>query len=796
MNPPTESETHSGLRLATRLACVGAGATAALALVGWQLDLPILRSLVPGHTPMNPVTAVSLVLASTSLWVLHRAETGTGAKRFAQVCALIVAAIGSLKLVSVVTGIAVPLDQILFHSKLAAMPQPNRMAPNTALALMFLGGALLALSSSSSRARRPAQPLLLATLGMSLVALFGYLYGAHSLYWIASFIPMAANTAFALLLLAAGALLAQPDSGACKLLLSPSPGGVMVRRLLPPAIVVPVVLGWLGIQGQRLSLYQLEIGTALMVLVIVGILVGIVWLIGRSLDAADRDRRRVEESLQKSLERQSRLLEANLIGVLTANAQGWITEANPAFLAIIGYAREELPLRSESITPPEWRGRTEIAVREIAERGVATPFEKEYVRKDGSRVPVLVGAAALPDTEGEVVAFVLDLSAKRKAELEIERTRMFLDSVVENLPHMVFVKDASELRFVRLNRAAEELLGYGREELLGKNDYDFFPGDQADFFTARDREVLKSGSLLDISEEVISTRTKGQRLLHTKKVPILDGSREPRFLLGISEDITERREAEQRIETLNRALKSQAEQLEVANRELEAFSYSVSHDLRAPLRHIAGFVDLLLRHNQSQLDETGQRRLKVIAKSAHRMGQLIDDLLAFSRMGRAELQRSKVDLNALVQTVLRDLEEEIRERRIRWVVSRLPQVEGDSSMLRLALNNLVANAVKYTGTREEAVIEIGAVENAAEGTGVFVRDNGVGFDMAYSGKLFGVFQRLHRQEEFPGTGIGLANVRRIIQRHGGKTWAEGALDQGATFYFSLPGDKESERWAA
>ncbi len=795
MNPPTKTGTHSALGLATQLACFGAAGTAALALVGWQFEVSLLRSPLRGQTPMNPVTAVSLILASASLWILHGARPRSGAKRFAQVCAFTVAVIGSSKLFSVLTGMGLPLDQILFQRQLAALPQPNQIAPNTALALMFLGGALLALGSSARRAQRLAQLLLLATLAVSLMALFGYLFAARHLYWIASFIPMAVNTAFALLLLAVGALVAQPDCGVCRLLLSPSPGGVMVRRLLPAAIVVPVVIGWLRIEGQRRGLYELEIGTAFTALVNVGILVGLVWLTGRSLDAADGDRRRVEESLQKSLQRQSRLLEANLIGVLTA-IEGRVTEANAAFLAMIGYRRDELPLRSETITPPEWRGRTEIAAREIAERGMATPFEKEYVRKDGSRVPALVGAAALPDTDGEVVAFVVDLSAKKQAELEIERTRMFLDSVVENLPSMIFVKDACELRFVRLNRAAEELLGFRREELLGKNDYDFFPQEQADFFTAKDREVLNSGSLLDISEEVISTRTKGQRLLHTKKVPILDGSGEPRFLLGISEDITEKREAEKRIEGLNRALKTQAEQLEIANRELEAFSYSVSHDLRAPLRHIAGFVDLLLRHNAPQLDETGQRRLRAIAESAQRMGQLIDNLLVFSRMGRAELQRSRVELNALVQTVLRDLGEETRGRRIRWVVGRLPQVDGDPSMLRLALGNLVANAVKYTGTREEAVIEIGAVEHAADGTVVFVRDNGVGFEMAYADKLFGVFQRLHRQEEFPGTGIGLANVRRIIHRHGGKTWAEGAPGQGATFYFSLPRHEEEERWAA
>ena len=251
MNPPTETRTHPALGLATELACFGAAGLAALALIGWQFEVPILRSPLPGQTPMNPVTAVSLILASASLWALRGAKPEPGMKKFAQVCSLLVAAIGSLKLFSVLTSIGLPLDQVLFQHKLAALPQPNQMAPNTGLALVFLGGALLALSSSTLRARRPAQPLLLATLAMSLVALLGYLLGVRSLYRIASFIPMAANTALALLLLAAGALLTRPDSGVCKFVLSPSSGGVMVRRMLPAAIVVPVVLGWLHLEGQR-----------------------------------------------------------------------------------------------------------------------------------------------------------------------------------------------------------------------------------------------------------------------------------------------------------------------------------------------------------------------------------------------------------------------------------------------------------------------------------------------------------------------------------------------------------------
>jgi light-regulated signal transduction histidine kinase (bacteriophytochrome) len=232
------------------------------------------------------------------------------------------------------------------------------------------------------------------------------------------------------------------------------------------------------------------------------------------------------------------------------------------------------------------------------------------------------------------------------------------------------------------------------------------------------------------------------------------------------------------------------EELEEKNRELEAFSYSVSHDLRAPLRHIDGFADLLLQHAGSTLDEKGQRYLETISDSAKSMGQLIDDLLIFSRMGRTELQKTIVDLNKLIEDVRRSLEPETAGRDIEWDVAPLPAVHADPAMLRLVLTNLLSNAVKYTRPRTRAHIEIGVIEEDRE-VALFVRDNGVGFDMEYGQKLFGVFQRLHSSDDFEGTGIGLANVRRIIHRHGGRTWAEGKVGEGATFWVSLSRDDTS-----
>lgn len=247
----------------------------------------------------------------------------------------------------------------------------------------------------------------------------------------------------------------------------------------------------------------------------------------------------------------------------------------------------------------------------------------------------------------------------------------------------------------------------------------------------------------------------------------------------IHHDITNRRR-------VAAELRRRGELLQAANKELEAFSYSVSHDLRAPLRHIDGYAALLSKTAGEALNDKARRYLQTISDSAKQMGQLIDDLLVFSRMGRQEMLHSTVNLNQLIRTVIHDLRLDLQGTTISWTIGSLPEVPGDPAMLRQVFMNLLSNAVKFTATRPKPRIEIGATRDTPGEVTIFVRDNGVGFDMQYVNKLFGVFQRLHRNDEFEGTGIGLANVRRIIHRHGGRTWAEGAIDQGATFYLSLP----------
>jgi len=369
-------------------------------------------------------------------------------------------------------------------------------------------------------------------------------------------------------------------------------------------------------------------------------------------------------------------------------------------------------------------------------------------------------------------------------KLEIEVAERIQQASLLNLTHdTIFVRDMGDV-ITYWNRGAQELYGWTSEEAIGKNAHQLlqsiFPAPIEEIRA----ELLRSGRWEGELENTRADRT--QVIVASRWSLRQDELGRPAAVLETNNDITERKRREQEIRSLNKELARRSTELEAMNKELEAFAYSVSHDLRAPLRHMSGYSELLQKKASSILqDETGRRYMRMILESVKRMGDLIDDLLAFSRIGRAETHKTMVSLEQLVKEVVTEVEADTNGRNIVWKVDGLPTWHGDRSMLRLALVNLISNAVKFTRPREQAEIHIGCMAQERDELVVFVRDNGVGFDMKYSNKLFGVFQRLHPSEEFEGTGIGLATVKRIVHRHGGRVWAEGLVDKGAAFYFSL-----------
>jgi PAS domain S-box-containing protein len=379
-----------------------------------------------------------------------------------------------------------------------------------------------------------------------------------------------------------------------------------------------------------------------------------------------------------------------------------------------------------------------------------------------------------------ILAMVITWFFHARRRVQIERDRFF------DLTQDLLCVAGFDGYFKRVNPAWQKAIGYSRRELLARPYLDLVHPDDREK-TAAQAAHLAEGKDLTSFENRYRCKDGTYRWLlwSARSLP------SEQLIFGSARDLTERKHIEEKVLDLNSELKHRADELETTNRELEAFSYSVSHDLRAPLRHIHGFVELLQKSPALQGEEASRRQMGIIAKAAREMGLLIDDLLSFSRTGRAEMHPVQMDMREMVDQVIRDREMECNGRKITWQIGPLSQVAGDPSLMRLVWTNLLDNALKYTRPRAESRIEVGEKigdeKNHDENAIVFyVRDNGVGFDMQYASKLFGVFQRLHRSEDFEGTGIGLANVQRIVHRHGGRVWGEGRLNEGATFYFSLP----------
>jgi len=507
----------------------------------------------------------------------------------------------------------------------------------------------------------------------------------------------------------------------------------------------------------------------------------------------EADLRHTRDKLKVEVEERSSLLDLTHDSIFVRDMNSVITYWNKGAEDFYGWTRQDAVgkpcfdlLHTEFPEPSE-----EL----LAELLKTDRWEGELKQTNAQGLRVIVASrwSLRRDDQNQPVAILEtsnDITARKRREEEIQALNQELAKqlrLLDQTHDSIMFRDMNG-RITYWNRGAKELYGWNAEEAIGKASHvllkTIFPAPLQEI----DAELLRTGVW---DGELRHTKSDGTEVVVASRWSLARDEKTQPIVMETSNDITERRRREDEVRKLNQELTNRAAQLDSSNRELEAFAYSVSHDLRAPLRHMAGFTELLQKSAAASLNEKSQRYLTIIMEAATRMGSLIDDLLAFSRISRAETHRSIVDLDQLVKEVVAEVRQDAKGRNIAWQIDPLPACYGDRAMLRLVLTNLVGNAIKFTRTRSHAEIEIGCTKQDGDPV-LFVRDNGVGFDMKYADKLFGVFQRLHPQESFEGTGIGLATVQRIIHRHGGRTWAEGKVDGGATFYVSLPTMKEAK----
>ncbi len=381
---------------------------------------------------------------------------------------------------------------------------------------------------------------------------------------------------------------------------------------------------------------------------------------------------------------------------------------------------------------------------------------------------------------GLIAGLIINIMKKQQVQNELVRERNFIKTILETADVLVIVINLSG-KIIIFNRACQKCTGYTVEDIQQIPFWDilFLPEDKKEirtFIENAHKDFPRE------YEKYLVTKNGLQRLIHWLNSMVINRQGDIDFIICTGIDITGRKQTE---EELCRYRDHLEELVQERTKELEAFAYSVSHDLRAPLRHINGFIDLLKNNTGTTLDEKGRYYMNFISNAATKMGFLIDDLLSFSRLGRQTMNLKPVELGEIVSETIKSLNPDISEKNIEWNISTLPEVYADASMLHVVLSNLVSNAVKFSRTRKQTRIEIGSHSREKEIV-VFIRDNGIGFNQEYADNLFGVFQRLHRADEYEGTGVGLAIAQRIINRHNGEIWAEGEMDSGATFYFSLP----------
>jgi len=789
-----------------------AGAVAALfgvvVLIGWTARSVALTHLRAGWPAVQPNAALGLLLCGVSLWLLADEQAGRTARRVAQGLATVAIVLGILTLVQYFYQIDLGIDRLLFASRLdTTRAFPGRLAPADALELLLCGMGLLLIDTETRMNRRPTELLAVLMAAIALPTLVSFSFGALPRPETRTTLHIAAGFC----ILAAGLLFARPRRGFVAILTGPGIGGAAARRLLPFFIAIPLLLGACFVVLRAANLVGTQWIPPLFASSIVGAFVAIGFLTTLAFHHSDVDRSRAERRLYAQHAATRALTESSTVAeaipvILSSFAEslnwdvGTLWKVDPDSQVIrcahlwhrpnldvstFAARTSELAFHRGVGTPgrvwmtgePAWvpdlprfpSFRAEQADRHGLHAGFAFPIR--YMNRVTGVIEFFSREVRQPD--GDIVAMARVLGSqvgeaieRKHAEEQLRVSEDRFRAVAETARDaLVFVDATGRVRF--FNPAAERLFGIAEAEVLGQSIASLLPELKLDGDARTGRTLETAARGADGREFPVEISLAGWKSA---------GGAE--FLTAIIRDICARKRSEE-------AVRKARDAAEASNRELEAFSYSVSHDLRKPLRAIEGFSRALLEEFADRLDARGKDYATRVASGAERMSQLMDDLLELSRAARVNLQIQQVDLSAIAHEIATELRRRNPDRQVELNVQDGLFARGDEALLRAVLENLLENAWKFTARRELAHIEFGARAEAEGALTYFVRDDGAGFDSAYAQDLFRPFERLHKESEFPGTGVGLAIVQRIVHRHGGRVWAEGEPNKGASFYFAL-----------
>lgn len=507
-------------------------------------------------------------------------------------------------------------------------------------------------------------------------------------------------------------------------------------------------------------------------------------LTGMMMDITER--KRAEQQIWMAKEEWEQTFDAIPDIIAVIDDQHVIRRANRALAGRIGIDRDEVIGKSCYEVICGLKNPVPHCPGSMAMVTGSEQIEERFVEKlKGyylmSCTPIFAGEAG----KTGFVEVCRDISERKRSEQALHESTERLRNLIETTSDWIWEVDENGV-YTYTSQKVRDILGYEPEEVLGKTPFDLMPPEEAKRVADIFKTIADSKRAFSCLENINLCKNGNTVVLETSGVPFFDAEGKVCGYRGIDRDITDRKRAEEEIRRLNHDLQQRALELERAYKDMESFSYVVSHDLKAPARRIEGFSGILLKDHTDKMDYVCKDLLSRIEGNAKMMGQLIDDLLAFSRVGTREIRKSEINMEILANNVFEELKPSAAGRTVQIKINTMPSAVGDASMIRQVITNLLSNALKFTRTRDTAIIEVGG---QIEGDEVifFVRDNGAGFDMKFADKLFGLFQRIHISKEFEGTGIGLVTVKEIIEKHCGRVWAEGRVNEGATFYFSLPG---------